>query len=173
MHTKPHIKKWKLNYASRLDSLKERRTKLATQHTSAQHKWPDRPPTLCSSKGKLGCSCGSAVKNPISLQCRRCGFNSWVRKTPWRRKLQPTSWKISLAEKPSGLQSTGSQKSQTWLANKQQQKESKLALTNQQMSSINSLFLLTLAYKTPSPCTTLWNSLVLIFSRLDPSWLTK
>ena len=22
--------------------------------------------------------------------CRRCGFNPWVRKTPWRRKRQPT-----------------------------------------------------------------------------------
>ena len=34
---------------------------------------------------------GSVV---VCLQCRRPGFDSWVRKTPWRRKWQPTpvSW---------------------------------------------------------------------------------
>ena len=26
----------------------------------------------------------------VCLQCRRPGFNPWVRKTPWRRKWQPT-----------------------------------------------------------------------------------
>ena len=26
----------------------------------------------------------------ICLPCRRCGFNPWVRKIPWRRKWQPT-----------------------------------------------------------------------------------
>ena len=26
-----------------------------------------------------------------ACQCRRCGFNPWVRKIPWRRKWQPTS----------------------------------------------------------------------------------
>ena len=26
----------------------------------------------------------------ISLQCRRPGFDPWVRKIPWRRKWQPT-----------------------------------------------------------------------------------
>jgi len=26
----------------------------------------------------------------ISLQCRRLGFDPWVRKIPWRRKWQPT-----------------------------------------------------------------------------------
>ena len=31
---------------------------------------------------------GSVIKN--SLQCQRCGFDSWVRKMPWRRKWQPT-----------------------------------------------------------------------------------
>ena len=25
-----------------------------------------------------------------SCQCRRCGFNPWIRKNPWRRKWQPT-----------------------------------------------------------------------------------
>jgi len=36
---------------------------------------------------------GSVVKNlPASdYQCRRCGFNFWVRKIPCRRKWQPTA----------------------------------------------------------------------------------
>ena len=25
-----------------------------------------------------------------TCQCRRCGFNSWIVKIPWRRKWQPT-----------------------------------------------------------------------------------
>ena len=44
---------------------------------------------------------GSAVKNLLAMQetqemwvqCkrhRRCGFNAWVGKIPWRRKWQPT-----------------------------------------------------------------------------------
>ena len=36
----------------------------------------------------LGFPCSSAVKK-ICLQCRRCGFDSWVRKIPWRKKWQP------------------------------------------------------------------------------------
>ena len=28
------------------------------------------------------------IKN--MLQCRRPGFDSWVRKVPWRKELQPT-----------------------------------------------------------------------------------
>ena len=26
----------------------------------------------------------------FTCQCKRCGFNPWVRKIPWRRKRQPT-----------------------------------------------------------------------------------
>ena len=34
---------------------------------------------------------GSMVKNPPTIaRHRRCGFNSWVRKIPWRRKWQLT-----------------------------------------------------------------------------------
>ena len=36
----------------------------------------------------LGFPCGWAVKK--LLQCRRCGFNPWMRKIPWRRAWQPT-----------------------------------------------------------------------------------
>ena len=48
---------------------------------------------------------------------KRCGFNPWVRKMPWRRAWQPTAvfaWRLSWREEPGGLQSTGSQ-SQTQL----------------------------------------------------------
>ena len=33
---------------------------------------------------------GCSVVKKICLQCRRPGFDSWVRKMPWRRKWQPT-----------------------------------------------------------------------------------
>ena len=35
---------------------------------------------------------GSVVKNPPAneRECWRHGFNPWVKKTPWRRKWQPT-----------------------------------------------------------------------------------
>ena len=41
-----------------------------------------------------------------ACQCRRCGFNPWVRKIPWRRKWQPTP--IFLPEEFHG------QRSLTW-----------------------------------------------------------
>ena len=34
-------------------------------------------------------NCGSGDKEP-ACRCRRCGFDPWVRKIPWRRKQQPT-----------------------------------------------------------------------------------
>ena len=35
---------------------------------------------------------GAVVKNPPAnkRRCRRCSFDPWVRKIPWRRKWQPT-----------------------------------------------------------------------------------
>jgi len=46
--------------------------------------------------------------------CRRHEFDPWVRKTPWRRKQQPTpvsfAWEIPQTEEPGGLQSMGLQK---------------------------------------------------------------
>ena len=36
-------------------------------------------------------------------RCKRCGFNPWVRKIPWRRKWQPTS--VFLPGKPHGQRS--------------------------------------------------------------------
>jgi len=39
----------------------------------------------------VGFSGGSAVKNVLAMRRhRRCGFNPWVGKIPWRRKWQPT-----------------------------------------------------------------------------------
>ena len=37
------------------------------------------------------------------LQCRRCGFDPWVRKIPWRRKWQPDP--VLLPEKSHGQRS--------------------------------------------------------------------
>ena len=49
------------------------------------------------------------VKN--SLQCRRPGFDPWVRKIPWRRAWQPTlvflPGESPWAEEPARLQSMG------------------------------------------------------------------
>ena len=39
----------------------------------------------------LGFPDGSVVKKKkTACQCRRLGFDPWVRKIPWRRKWQPT-----------------------------------------------------------------------------------
>ena len=50
----------------------------------------------------------------FACQCRRCRFDPWVGKIPWRRKWQPTpgffAWKIPWTEEPSGLQSMEQQK---------------------------------------------------------------
>ena len=50
----------------------------------------------------------------IHLQCRRLGFDPWVRKIPWRKKWQPTpvihAWRIPWTEEPGGLQFMGSQR---------------------------------------------------------------
>ena len=56
-------------------------------------------------------------------RCKRCGFDPWVGKSPWRRKMAPHStalawiphstalaWRILWTEEPVGLQSMGSQK---------------------------------------------------------------
>ena len=55
------------------------------------------------------------AKNTL-CQCRRhkrCGFDPWVRKIPWRKAWQPTSilpWRIPWKEEPGGLWSIGSQR---------------------------------------------------------------
>ena len=64
IHPKPRITKSKLNYASMLNSLRKGRTKLTTQHMSTQHKWPDLPPILCSTKRQAGLSWWLSSKEP-------------------------------------------------------------------------------------------------------------
>ena len=59
-------------------------------------------------------------KQRIYLQCRRFGFNPWVRKIPWRKEEMAThssilAWRSPWTEKPGGLQPMGSHKSQTQL----------------------------------------------------------
>ena len=48
-------------------------------------------------------------------QCRRHGFDSWVRKIPWRMATHSRilAWEIPWMEEPSRLQFMGLQKSQT------------------------------------------------------------
>ena len=48
----------------------------------------------------------SAVKNSQCGSCRRCGFDPWVGKIPWRREQQPLQCYLlgnPMAEKPGGL----------------------------------------------------------------------
>ena len=49
-----------------------------------------------------------------TCQCKKWGFNPWVRKIPWGRKQQPTpvflAWEIPWTEEPGGIQSMGSQR---------------------------------------------------------------
>ena len=65
---------------------------------------------------------GLAVK---ICQCRRCRFDPWVGKIPWRKKWQPTAvflpGKSQRTEEPGGLHSTGSPRVGHDLVTKQQQ----------------------------------------------------
>ena len=60
------------------------------------------------------CFPGGSDGKRIHLQCRRPGFNPWVRKIPWRRKWQPTPvllpGKPPRTEEPGGRQSMGLQR---------------------------------------------------------------
>ena len=53
-----------------------------------------------------------------TCQCRKCRFDPWAGKIPWRRKWQPSilAWEIPWTEKPGELPSMGLQKSQMWLS---------------------------------------------------------
>ena len=74
----------------------------------------------------LGMICCSGLSRWLSgkespWECRRCRFNPWIGKSPWRRNWQPTLvfWpgKSHGQEEPDRLQSMRSQKSRTWLGN--------------------------------------------------------
>ena len=64
---------------------------------------------LISGWGTRGFPDGTSGKES-AWQCRRRGFDSWVRKIPWSRKWQPA---LVLAWPSVGLQFMGSQKSPT------------------------------------------------------------
>ena len=45
------------------------------------------------------------------MRRKRCKFDPWARKTPWRRAWQPSSilaWRVPWTEQPGGLWSIGS-----------------------------------------------------------------
>ena len=59
---------------------------------------------------------GGTSGKELSCQCKRhkrCKFDPWVGKIPWRRAWQPSpvilAWRIPWTEEPGGLQSMGSQ----------------------------------------------------------------
>ena len=73
---------------------------------------------------------GDSDRKKSTCQCRRLGFNPWVGKIPGEENGYQLAWKSPWAEEPGGLQSMGSQKSQTWLSDKQQQHQfAKTAIT--------------------------------------------
>ena len=62
----------------------------------------------------------------IHLKCRKCGFDPWVGKIPWRRRWQLTpiflAWEIPWTEEPGGLPSMGSQRvGHNWVTKQQEQ----------------------------------------------------
>ena len=69
---------------------------------------------------RLDFSSGSVIKNLItSRRCKRCGFDPWVGKIPWRRKWQTTPiFLLGKSHGKSGLvgYSRWAHKSQTWLS---------------------------------------------------------
>ena len=46
---------------------------------------------------------GSSVVKESACQCRRCRYNPWIRKIPWRRAWQPTP--VFLPEEAHGQRS--------------------------------------------------------------------
>ena len=65
----------------------------------------------CGFSVVLGFPSGPSGKEP-ACQCRGCkicGFDSWVRKIPWRSKWHPSilAWNIPWAEEPGGLWTMG------------------------------------------------------------------
>ena len=83
---------------------------------SRQEYWSGVPlpsPLATLEVAKLGFSGGASGKEP-ACQCRRrkkCKFDSWVGKIPWRRAWQAhfsiLAWEIPWTEEPGGLQPRG------------------------------------------------------------------
>ena len=58
---------------------------------------------VAQSRTRLKRLSSSSSGKEFSCQCRRCGFDSWSEKVPWRRKWQPTP--VFLPGKPHGQRS--------------------------------------------------------------------
>ena len=70
--------------------------------------------------------------------CRRLGFDPWVRKIPWSRKLQPTP--VFLPGKSHGQKTLARElQSQTWLSNWGSKHDYTLATTLSNLSAITTL----------------------------------
>ena len=112
-----------------------------------------------------------AQQSRICLQCRRPGFDPWVRKIPWRRAWQPTP--VFLPRESHGQRSLagcrprGRTESDTTEVAKQQQQQQALS-TGETLNNF-SQDQETLAYGSASP--SILSSLLLSFSRvLTGSW---
>ena len=75
---------------------------------------------------------GTQCKEP-ACQCRRHGFNLWVRRIPRRRKWQPTTvflpGKSQWTEKPGRLKAMGSQRAEHNLVTKQEAQNTAVKIT--------------------------------------------
>ena len=71
----------------------EKRTATHSSILAQRMPWTEEPGRLQTFTMKRGFLGGASGKEP-ACQCRRykrCGFDPWVRKIPWRRARQPTS----------------------------------------------------------------------------------
>ena len=85
------------------------------EHYSAtkSNYWSRRGSQMHYPKLREGLLVAQMVKNlPAVWETQ---FDPWVGKIPWTTHSSILAWKIPWAEEPGGLQSMGSQKSQTWL----------------------------------------------------------
>ena len=66
---------------------------------------------LCSIEGLYPSYPSASVVKESTCRGRRCGFDPWIKKIPWRRKwhLTPVFLPVPWTEEPDGLYSLGSQ----------------------------------------------------------------
>ena len=105
------------NVEGRLTVPREVEVKVVTFNfgVNSRRQVPQFPDSHCAHLGSLWLPRWLSGKES-ACQCRRCRFNPWVGKVPWRRKATP----VFLPRKSHGqrrLQPMGSQKSQTRLSN--------------------------------------------------------
>ena len=105
---------------------KRRSSKSCTEVFSGHWYSSKRPESWLKSTTRMLClqwlfwHSGFPSGKESTCQCRRCrrrGFEPWVGKIPWRRTHSSIlAQRIAWTEEPGGLQSMGSQKSQTHLS---------------------------------------------------------